>query len=157
MRQEGGMERRHRRIAGVVAALALVFLGACTPIVRNHGYVPLEEDLALVTVGVDTRETVASAVGAPGAGGVIDSGGYYYVRSRWETVAWRAPREVDRQLVAITFDEDGMVENIERFTLEDGRVIPLSRRVTETSIRRISFIRQLLGNIGRLRADQLVD
>ena len=157
MRQEGGMERRHRRIAGVVAALALVFLGACTPIVRNHGYVPLEEDLALVTVGVDTRETVASAVGAPGAGGVIDSGGYYYVRSRWETVAWRAPREVDRQLVAITFDEDGVVENIERFTLEDGRVIPLSRRVTETSIRRISFIRQLLGNIGRLRADQLVD
>lgn len=157
MRQEGGMERRHRRIAGVVAALALVFLGACTPIVRNHGYVPLEEDLTLVTVGVDTRETVASAVGAPGAGGVIDSGGYYYVRSRWETVAWRAPREVDRQLVAITFDEDGVVENIERFTLEDGRVIPLSRRVTETSIRRISFIRQLLGNIGRLRADQLVD
>ena len=157
MRQEGGMERRHRRIAGVVAALALVFLGACTPIVRNHGYVPLEEDLALLTVGVDTRETVASTVGSPGAGGVIDSGGYYYVRSRWETVAWRAPKEVDRQLVAVTFDEDGVVENIERFTLEDGRVITLSRRVTETSIRRISFIRQLLGNIGRLRADQLVD
>lgn len=151
------MIRRHGRIAGVVAALALGLLAACTPIVRNHGYVPLEEDLALLTVGVDTRETVASTVGAPGAGGVIDSGGFYYVRSRWETVAWRAPKEVDRQLVAVTFDDDGVVENIERFSLEDGRVITLSRRVTQTSIRNISFIRQLLGNIGRFRADQLVD
>lgn len=151
------MARLNGRIAGIVAALALAFLGACAPIVRNHGYVPLEEDLSLLTVGVDTRETVASTVGAPGAGGVIDSGGYYYVRSRWETVAWRAPKEVDRQVVAITFDEDGVVENIERFGLEDGRVITLSRRVTRTTIRNISFIRQLLGNIGRLRADQLVE
>jgi outer membrane protein assembly factor BamE (lipoprotein component of BamABCDE complex) len=141
----------------MVAALALALLSACTPIVRNHGYVPSDEDLSLLTVGVDTRETVVAAVGDPGTGGAIDSGGYYYVRSHWETVAWRAPEEVDRQLVAITFDGDGVVENIERFTLEDGRVIALSRRVTQTSIRNISFIRQLLGNIGRLRADQLVD
>ena len=157
MRQEGGMARLHSRIAGLVAVLALAFLGACTPLVRNHGYVPSEEDLSLLTVGVDTRETVAGTIGAPGAGGVIESGGFYYVRSRWETVAWRAPKEVDRQLVAVSFDEDGVVENIERFTLQDGRVITLSRRVTETTIRNISFIRQLLGNIGRLRADQLVE
>jgi outer membrane protein assembly factor BamE (lipoprotein component of BamABCDE complex) len=151
------MARLHGRIAGVLAALALVLLGACSPIVRNHGYAPSDDDLALLTVGVDTRDTVAATVGAPGAGGVIEGGGYYYVRSRWETVAWRAPREVDRQVVAVTFDPDGVVENIERFTLEDGRVIALSRRVTETSIRNISFIRQLFGNIGRLRADQIVD
>lgn len=157
MRQEGGMVRQTGRIASIVATLAIAVLGACTPIVRNHGYVPLEEDLALLTVGVDTRETVATTVGAPGAGGVIDTGGYYYVRSRWETVAWRKPREVDRQLVAISFDDNGVVENIERFGLEDGRVVPLSRRVTRTTIRNISFISQLLGSFGRLTADQLVE
>jgi outer membrane protein assembly factor BamE (lipoprotein component of BamABCDE complex) len=151
------MARQTGRIASIVAALTIAFLGACTPIVRNHGYVPLEEDLALLTVGVDTRETVAATVGAPGASGVIDSGGYYYVRSRWETVAWRAPKEVERQLVAVSFDEDGVVENIERFGLEDGRVVPLSRRVTRTTIRNISFIRQLLGSFGRLTADQLLE
>lgn len=151
------MARHNRRIAGAIAALALALLAACQPLVRNHGFVPLEEDLAGIAVGVDTRETVAGKVGVPGAGGVIDGGGYYYVRSRWETLAWRAPREADRQVVAITFDQGGRVANIERFGLENGRVVPLSRRVTETSIRNISFIRQLMGNIGRMRAEDILN
>lgn len=140
-----------------IAALVLLALAACTPIVRNHGYMPIDEDLSLITVGVDTRETVAQSIGAPSAGGVIEGGSFYYVRSRWETLAWRAPQEVDRQVLAITFDDAGVVENIERFTLADGRVVTLSRRVTETSIRNISFIRQLLGNLGRFRADQFIE
>lgn len=141
----------------MIAALVLVLASACQPIVRNHGYVPLDEDLALITPGVDTRETVATTVGVPGTGGVIDGGGYYYVRSRWETTAWRAPKEADRQVVAITFAEDGVVENIERFGLENGRVVTLSRRVTETSIRNVTFIRQLMGNIGRFRAENILN
>lgn len=150
------MHRITGKLAAAVAALVLA-LAACSPIVRNHGYVPSDEDLSLLTVGVDTRETVAAAVGQPVAGGVVDGSGFYYVRSRWETFGPRAPREADRQVVAITFDEAGTVENIERFGLEQGRVVTLSRRVTETSIRNISFIRQLLGNVGRIRADQIVD
>lgn len=140
--------------AGMIAALALVLVTACSPIVRNHGYIPSEEDLTLLTPGVDTRETVAASVGAPSAGGVVSDGDYYYVRSRWETRGPFAPKEVDRQVLAISFDDSGVLENIERFTLEDGRVIALSRRVTDTTIRNVSFLRQLLGNIGRIQLDE---
>jgi outer membrane protein assembly factor BamE (lipoprotein component of BamABCDE complex) len=140
--------------AGTLAALALAVLAACSPIVRNHGYIPNESDLELITVGVDTRETVAASVGTPSAGGVMSDSGYYYVRSRWETRGPFAPREVDRQLLAISFDENGVVENIERFTLADGKVVPLSRRVTDTNIRNISFLAQLLRNFGRVRLDE---
>jgi len=42
-----------------------------------------------------------------------------------------------------------VVSNVELFTLEDGQVVVLSRRVTGTSIQNVSFIRQLLGNVGR--------
>ncbi len=145
------------RRVGVMLALCVLVLTACSPIVRNHGYVPSDEDLSLITVGVDTRETVAQSIGAPSAGGVMNGSGFYYVRSRWETRGFSAPDEADRQVVAVTFDEDGVVENIERFGLERGRVIALSRRVTDNSIRNISFIRQLLGNVGRIRADQFVE
>ncbi|MCU0911651.1 MAG: outer membrane protein assembly factor BamE [Rhodobacteraceae bacterium] len=140
--------------AGMLAALALVLVGACTPIVRNHGYIPTEEDLSLLTVGVDTRESVAASVGVPSAGGLVSDGGYYFVRSRWETRGPFAPKEVDRQVLAISFDQDGVVENIERFGLEDGRVVALSRRVTNSNIRNVSFLRQLFGNLGRLRLDE---
>jgi outer membrane protein assembly factor BamE (lipoprotein component of BamABCDE complex) len=150
------MVRINTRLANAVSAAFLILAVACTPIIRNHGYMPNEEDLSLINVGVDNRETVAAALGTPSAGGVISGGDFYYARSQWKTVGARAPREVDRQVLAISFDEGGTVSNIERFTLEDGRVVTLSRRITDTSIRNLSFIRQLLGNIGRLSADQLL-
>jgi outer membrane protein assembly factor BamE (lipoprotein component of BamABCDE complex) len=145
------MGRLGRGFAAALAALVALSLAGCTPIVRNHGYVPSDEDLAQIVVGVDTRDSVAAKIGRPSAAGVINPGGFYYVRSTFRTVAWRAPEEIERQLVAITFAPDGTVANIERFGLEDGRVITLSRRVTSSSVQNLSFIRQLLGNIGRVR------
>jgi outer membrane protein assembly factor BamE (lipoprotein component of BamABCDE complex) len=146
-----------RPVRWVIAGLVLVLTVACSPIFRNHGYVPSDEELALVAVGTDTRETVAEKVGAPTASGLLNDVGWYYVQSRFRTYGPRQPREIDRQVVAITFAEDGVVTNVERFGLEDGQVVALSRRVTETNIRGVSLIRQLLGNLGNLRADQVVD
>ncbi len=151
------MTRLGQRIAGLVAALGLLALVGCTPIVRNHGYVPSDDDLAAIQVGEDTRATVTTVIGRPSAAGLMSDGAFFYVRSRRETVAWRAPQEVDRQVVAISFDADGVVENIERFTLDDGQVVTLSRRVTSTNIRNVTLIRQLLSSLGRIRADQFVD
>ena len=37
----------------------------------------------------------------------------------------------------------------------DGRIVVLSRRVTDSNLRGIGFLRQLLGNIGVISADQL--
>jgi outer membrane protein assembly factor BamE (lipoprotein component of BamABCDE complex) len=140
-----------------VALAALVALAACQPIVRNHGYAPDDAALALVEVGVDTRETVAEKVGRPSAAGLLNDVGWYWVQSRFETIGPRAPREVNREVVAISFDEGGTVVNVERFGLEDGRIVPLSRRVTEENIRGRSFLEQLFGNIGGIRADQILD
>lgn len=132
------------------AALCLLSVSACAPVFRNHGYVPSDEELAVLQVGVDTRETVAAAIGRPSAAGLLNDLGWYYVQSRWRHYGARAPQEVERQVVAVTFTEAGVVENIERFGLEQGRVVPLSRRVTDSNIKGLSFIRQLLGNIGNM-------
>jgi outer membrane protein assembly factor BamE (lipoprotein component of BamABCDE complex) len=140
-----------------MAGMLVGLTAACSPIFRNHGYVPSDDELALVEVGTDTRESVAEKVGAPTASGLLNDVGWYYVQSRFRTFGPREPREIDRQVVAITFAEDGVVANVERFGLEDGQVVALSRRVTETNIRGVSLIRQLLGNLGNLRADQVID
>jgi hypothetical protein len=42
------------------------------------------------------------------------------------------------------------VSNIERFGLEDGKVVPLARRITDTAVTDKSLLRQLFGNIGKL-------
>lgn len=132
----------------LVFATCLVIAGACTPIFRNHGYVPPAEDLAKVQVGVDTRDSVAEAIGAPTASGVVRDSGYYYVATRVRHYGPKRPEIVSRELVAISFDQRGVVSNVERFGLEDGVVLTLERRVTDSGIEGKGFLRQLLGNIG---------
>lgn len=140
-------------LSGVILSIA----AACAPVYNNHGYIPSEQELALLEVGVDTRETVAATVGRPSVAGLLNDVGWYYVQSRWKVSGPRQPKEEDRQVVAITFTEDGVVENIERFGLEKGKIVPISRRVTETSIKGMGILRQLFGNIGRVSADQIIN
>ena len=141
---------------GVVLAFTVTLAG-CSATYRNHGYVPAESDLAEIVVGVDTRDTVAESVGTPSSSGLLSDGGYYYVRSRVRHQGLREPKVVERQLVAISFSSNGVVENVERFELEDGKPVRLTRRVTETSIRNQGLLRQLLGNLGNFNPGQFIE
>ncbi len=141
------------RVVGLAALLALM---ACAPQIRNHGYVPTDEDLAAIKVGVDTRDSVASAVGRPSAQALLSDTGWYYVRSTYRTIGPREPKEIDRQVVAISFSDTGVLENVERFGLEKGRVVVLSRRVTETNIKGVSALRQIFSNFGRFNASDFI-
>ena len=122
---------------------------ACTPIIRNHGYMPPSEDLALVAVGVDTRETVtlASDRRPLAACWTIAVSTTFPVNSA--TLARWPPRKSEREVLRFHFDATGVVSNIERFGLQDGNVIVLSRRVTDNKARDSTFVRQLLGSFGQ--------
>ncbi len=138
-------------------ALCFIALAACGATFRDHGYMPPEEDLANVIVGVDTRDTVASSIGRPGVSGILSESGWYYIESRYRNFAWRAPEEIDRQVLAVSFDDAGVVTNIERFGLERGRVVRLSRRVTTENTQGIGFLRQAFGNLGRFNPGDFFD
>jgi outer membrane protein assembly factor BamE (lipoprotein component of BamABCDE complex) len=138
-------------LAVVVAAFT-----ACAPVYRNHGYVPSDEELSLITVGKDTRETVGAVIGRPSASGLLNDEGWYYVQSKWKSLGIRAPKEETRQVVAISFDTNGVVQNVERFGLEKGRIVPISRRVTEDNIRGKGILAQMFGNLGGIGAGQLL-
>ena len=145
---------RARGIQGIMlikAALlgGVLLVGACAPTFRNHGYIPPQDQLDEIRIGADTRESVAEKVGVPSSAGVLDSSGYYYVRKRTRAIGPLRPQEIERQVVAISFNAAGRVQNIERFGLEQGKVVQLQRRVTETAVSDTSFIRQILGNIGQ--------
>jgi len=140
-------------MAYLMVAILSLGLAACSPTFRNHGYIPPEEDLQELVIGIDTRSSVEDVVGPPTAGGVLEGGDYYYVRSTVRTIGPRRPQVVDRQVLAISFDGNDVLDNIERFGLEDGRVVALSRRVTDSDITNVTFIRQLLGGIGQVSPD----
>ena len=131
-------------------------LAACTAQFRNHGYVPTDNDLAAITVGVDTRESVLETIGRPATGGILNDSGYYYVASRFRHYGALEPQEINREVLAISFDATGIVSNIARFGLENGQVVTLSQRITDGNLRDLTFIRQLMGNIGRFDAGRFL-
>lgn len=141
----------------ILAFLAILGLAACAPIYRNHGYVPPSEDLTQVVVGETTQEQLPGLIGIPSAEGLLTGAGWFYVGSRWKYYGASRPEEISRVVVAISFAPSGVVSNVEMFGLERGRVVVLSRRVTEGSVAEISVIRQLLGSLGTLNAGQIID
>lgn len=143
------------RVMALVAVVVVLALAACQPIMRYHGYAPSDTDLAQIVVGRDTRDSVVEKIGRPGVGGVMENSGWYYVQSDWRVDAWRAPLETDRQVVAISFNARGVVSNVERFGLEEGEIVALSRRVTDTGPRGQSVLRQIFRTFGRFTTANL--
>ncbi|GAB1479845.1 hypothetical protein MASR2M74_24140 [Paracoccaceae bacterium] len=71
-----GISRLRLRVGLLVTMLVLA---ACAPIYQNHGYVPSDEELALIEVGQDSRETVAATLGRPPASRLGDDVGWVYL------------------------------------------------------------------------------
>jgi len=151
-----GKNKQASRLVQLVAATALMVVAGCSEIIRNHGYVPIEEDLQALTVGVDTRGSVEDLIGKPSSSGVLRGGDWFYVGSTVRHYAYKKPKEIDREMVALRFSQDDVLQNVERFGLQDGRVVTLSRRVTETTVRDSTFIRQIIRNFGRIDLGEAV-
>lgn len=144
------MIERCNRVASVLALLCLLAVAACSAQYQNHGYVPPAEDLDKLAIGVDTRATVDDVIGAPSVAGLLSDGDYYYVRSRVRQYGPRRPQVVDRKVVAISFNPNDTVRNIETFGLQDGKVVPITRRVTNSSVMDNGLLRQIFGNFGNI-------
>ena len=141
----GGVSKASK---AVVLVLALLTMSACGATYRNHGYVPPQEELDQIVVGIDTRASVEETLGSAGATSVREDNALYFVRSRVRTLALLDPEVVERDVVAVSFDGSGVVQNIETFGLERGQIVRLTRRVTDSSVANKGFFRQLIGNIG---------
>ncbi len=139
---------------GLVAAAATAFLllAGCTERIAHHGYTPRAEEISAVELGRDNRAAVIEKLGPPTMGGVLEGDGMYYISYSIRHYAALAPKEIDRTVVAVTFDGRGIARNIETFGLERGNVVSLSRRVTDENLRDTTLLRQILSSIGRFNA-----
>jgi len=140
------------RYLTLASATALMLgLGACAEI-DAHGFVPVEPELAQVGAGM-AADDVRSLLGAPAVEGFGGTNSWFYISSRVERRAFLPPRITERKIVAIGFDSANRVTQVERFSLEDGRLIDLNHNVTVTDGRRLTFFEQLLGNLGNFSTE----
>jgi outer membrane protein assembly factor BamE (lipoprotein component of BamABCDE complex) len=141
---------RYRRtlLAAVGLALALGS-GACTARIDQRGNKPDEDQVVLINPGVDDKNRVAELIGTSSAISTFNDRTWYYISKRTETVAFFDPETVDQEVLAISFDDSGVVDNMRIYGPEDGRTIAYVDRTTPTEGNELTLIQQLLGNLGR--------
>ena len=72
-----------------------------------------------------------------------------------ENYTYHPPRVVDRTVLAVNFNQNGVVRDIQRYGLQDGKIVNLTTRTTETGGRQLGVLEQLFGNLLNLDAEQL--
>lgn len=149
--------RHHPLRPTAVALLAgALMLGACAPTTQLHGYVPSPTDVSRIRPGVDTTETVLEILGRPSSAGLLQDSSWYYVQSTIENFTYNRPRVVDRTVLAVNYAPDGVVRDIQRYGLEDGRVVNLTTRTTETGGRTLGLLEQLFGSLLNIDPEQVI-
>jgi len=142
-----------------ISGLAL-FVPACNPILRTHGYVPLEDAKPqAVAPGADTKATVLASLGNPSVKGTfdekLDTDTWYYVNSVRRRFAYLRPLTEERTITAISFNEDGAVTKVAEYGIEDGQYVDYVNRKTPTRGRELSVLEQIFGTIGAIPTDRL--
>ncbi len=109
-----------------------------------------------MTVGADHPGRSSGIAWRPAAERLIDDRGFFYMRSRFRHLGALAPQEVERTILAVSFDEADRVANIETFGLERRpRGGPVAR-VTDDGIQDTTFLRQLFGAVGNFDAGRFL-
>jgi outer membrane protein assembly factor BamE (lipoprotein component of BamABCDE complex) len=140
---------RRRFLTLMTASVVVGFTAACTPTIDHRGYLPRAGDLQKITPGMSKTE-VEAILGSPSTTATINSTGdsYYYISSKVETQGFFDPKETERKIFAVRFDQLDQVQSFAQYGLEDGQIIDLNSRKTPTRGREYTILQQLFGNIG---------
>lgn len=143
----------------ILLGLAAGLLTACNPTLRNHGYVATEDKPQAVEPESDTKASVLARLGNPSVRGTFDedlqTDTWYYMSAVRQRFAYLRPLIDERSITAVTFNEDGQVQKVAEYGLEDGRYVNIVDRKTPTRGRELSVLEQIFGTIGRLPTDRI--
>lgn len=143
---------RRAALAGCLLCAALA--GCISPIRDFHGYIADEAAPTEMEPGVDTRTTVLARLGSPSTRSIFDENTWFYMSTQRERVAFFNPQVVERNITAIRFSEDDVVDDVLIYDVNDGTVISYISRETPTLGRRMSLLEQLLGSVGAVGLPQ---
>ena len=134
----------------IIVSLVIGLLGvACTPTQNVRGYFIDDVLIAEIKRGVDDKGSVLNVLGSPSNVSTFGTDVWYYISRKTESLAFFEKKVLDQRVVAIKFDDAGIVSEIHRYESDDARAVAINERITPTRGKQLSFVQQLFGNLGR--------
>jgi outer membrane protein assembly factor BamE (lipoprotein component of BamABCDE complex) len=135
-------------------SLGLIALTACNIPSTQRGNLPKPDALDQIKPGVTDKQTVTRLLGTPSSTAAFDTNTWYYISHETKQVAFLEPTLLDQQVVAIRFDDNGIVVGIDRKGMGDAQTITPNPNATPAQGREYTFLEQLIGNFGKFNSDK---
>ncbi len=124
-------------------------VSACSARMDSHGNIPDQEIIDSIRIGKSSRAQVSEMLGTPSARATFDQEAWYYVGTRTSKFAFMKKEILERKVLVIRFNKQGIVQQVERLDKKDGRELQVVDRKTPTRGKELTILEQLLGNVGR--------
>jgi len=141
-----GVPVRH----SLVLLVAASGIASCASSVEQRGNLPSPDKLSEIHAGSTTKDEVTKILGTPSSVSVFNNDrSWYYISRRTAQTAFFDPAVLDQQVYIVKFDDQGVVKALDHKVLEDGKEITPVARATPAPGRELSFLEQLIGNLGK--------
>jgi len=138
-----------RRLVNSLAAAAVVALGACTNPIDQRGNLPPPDKIAAIKPGTTDKATVTQLLGSPSSVAAFDPNTWYYISQKSRQEVFVKDQILDQQVLAIDFDDKGIVRDVRTRDMADGEPIVPNPNATPAPGREFTVLEQLIGNFGR--------
>ena len=124
---------------------------ACSPVIAQRGNLLQDHQISGIVAGEHSRSDVLRVLGSPTTQSTFNPDIWYYIGQETEKHGILDDEVVKERIVVVSFNPDGIVQSIEE--QDPDRVsVPYARSKTPTHGNDLTFMQQLLGNMGRFNA-----
>ncbi len=141
-----------RFISALVSISLALMLASCSPMVDVRGHSAEALDTSQIVTGQTTAEDVVVLLGSPTSTSSFGDETWYYITQTKERVGMFAPEVTAQQVLAIAFDDSRVVSGMSTYRREDGKPVEMVSKTTPTEGHNLTFIEQMLGNLGRFNS-----
>lgn len=138
-----------RCLSSVVAVSGIAMIAGCAALVEQRGNLPTPEKLAGIQPGVTSKDEVIKVLGSPSSVSIFNDKSWYYISRRTGQTAFFEPDVLDQQVYIVSFDDQGVVKTVDHKGVQDARAIDPVPRATPAPGRELTFLEQLIGNVGK--------
>lgn len=136
------------RFLSISAVFMIFALTGCIKNEENRGYITEFSHVEQINKG-DSKDAVVNVLGSPSSTSTFGKETWYYIGMKMQTQAFKDPKMVNKDIIAITFNDRGLVDSVERNKAEGGKEVDIAKDITPTSGNHVGVVEQLLGNLGR--------
>ncbi len=128
-----------------------IFLSACASddlFITHTGNMPSEDKIAMVFKG-QSKKDVWEILGSPSTIVPLDKDTWVYMSSEIKQVAFMPPKEIERDVLVVKFDENDNVSSIEKLDKDQGKSLEVAQEQTQNTEQKEGFFRKYFGGVGQ--------